>query len=94
MSNYLRENEEWSQLLNNKTALYITGQTCDHEEYSILYMILSGYYRELMKNHIVFITDGNIKLHIIEIKTRNNLSTDELFLVFLQDKCLRITVII
>lgn len=34
MSNYLRENEEWSQLLNNKTALYITGQTCDHEEYS------------------------------------------------------------
>ena len=61
MSNYLRENEEWSQLLNNKTALYITGQTCDHEEYSKLYMILSGYYRELMKNHIVFITDGNIK---------------------------------
>ena len=43
MSNYLRENEEWSQILNNKTALYITGQTCDHEEYSILYMILSGY---------------------------------------------------
>ena len=65
LSNYLRENEEWSQLLNNKIALYITGQTCDHEEYSILYMILSGYYGELMKNHIVFITDGNIIEHFI-----------------------------
>lgn len=24
MSNYLREEAEWSQLLNNKTALYVT----------------------------------------------------------------------
>lgn len=24
MSNYLREEVEWSQLLNNKTALYVT----------------------------------------------------------------------
>lgn len=52
---------EWSQLLNNKTALYVTGRTCDHGEYSVLYAILSTYYEMIMKNHIVFITDGNIK---------------------------------
>ena len=61
MSNYLREEAEWSQLLNNKTALYVTGRTCDHGEYSVLYAILSTYYEMIMKNHIVFITDGNIK---------------------------------
>lgn len=61
MSSYLREEAEWSQLLNNKTALYVTGRTCDHGEYSVLYAILSTYYEMIMKNHIVFITNGNIK---------------------------------
>ena len=61
MSSYLREEAEWSQLLNNKTALYVTGRTCDHGEYSVLYAILSTYYEMVLKNHIVFITEGNIK---------------------------------
>lgn len=61
MSSYLREEAEWSQLLNNKTALYVTGRTCDHGEYSVLYAILSTYYEMIMKNHIVFITNGNIE---------------------------------
>lgn len=66
MSSYLREEAEWSQLLNNKTALYVTGRTCDHGEYSVLYAILSTYYEMVLKNHIVFITEGNIKYYIKE----------------------------